>query len=49
MSKEISIWSDGIFGMVFNGRVADPTAPVRYISERSKLVVLELPSRMGGG
>ena len=49
MSKEFSIWSDGIYGMVFNGRIADPKAPVRYISERSKLIVLELPSRMGRG
>ena len=40
MHKEVSIWDKGVFGLVFDGREAEPKAPVRYISERNKLVLI---------
>ena len=48
MHKEVSIWDKGIYGLVFDGREAEPKAPVRYISERNKLVLIERPKQMGG-
>ena len=49
MHKEVSIWDKGVFGLVFDGREAEPKAPVRYISERNKLVLIERPKQTGGG
>lgn len=46
---EINFWNDSIFGIVFEGREANPKAPVRYISANTEIVIFVLPGTNGGG
>lgn len=48
-NEQLNIWNDSIFGLVFNGREADPKASVRYIDGNSQIVIFTLPNRKGGG
>ena len=49
MSKEISIWNEATYGLLFKGREPDLYAPVRHISANTKLVVFELANSQRGG
>lgn len=42
-ADEVNFWNDSIFGIVFEGRTFNPTAPVRYISGDTKIAVFVLP------
>ena len=46
--KNIDIWNESVYGLVFKGREADIKAPVRYIDETSKIIIFTLPNRRGG-
>lgn len=52
-ADEVNFWNDSIFGIVFEGRTPNPTAPVRYISGDTKIAVFVLPDTAakwtGGG
>ncbi|MBQ9479079.1 MAG: hypothetical protein IJU71_05935, partial [Selenomonadaceae bacterium] len=48
MSKDVSIWNEATYGLLFKGREPDLDAPIRHISASSKLAVFELASRRGG-
>ena len=46
---KINFWNDSIFGIIFEGRTANPKAPVRYISADTQIVIWTLPGKTGGG
>ena len=47
--SDVTIWNDSIYGLIFEGRVPNIDAPVRYISEKDRLVIFTLKGYVSGG
>ncbi len=49
--NQAAIWNDSIYGLIFEGRVPNIDAPVRYISEKDRVVIFTLDKGYvtGGG
>ena len=47
--SDVTIWNDSIYGLIFEGRFPNLDAPVRYISEKDRLVIFTLKGCVSGG